>query len=157
MNSTTKEGTVSARQVQNLMTYLANTYVLLLKTHNYHWNVEGARFFTLHQLFEKQYQDLFEESDTVAERIRALGRKAPGTMRTFLKLATIREGDQEDLSENEMIEDLMRSHEELSTELHTYIAQAEEDKDQGTLDLFVQALRSHDKAVWMLRSHLLTN
>lgn len=157
MNMTTKEGTMSARQVQNLMTYLANTYVLLLKTHNYHWNVEGSRFFSLHQLFEKQYQDLFEESDVVAERIRALGRKAPGSMRTFLKLATIREGDQEDLSEDEMIEDLMRSHEELSSELHTYIDHAEEDKDQGTMDLFVQALRSHDKAVWMLRSHLMTN
>lgn len=153
----TREGTVSARQVQNLMTYLANTYVLLVKTHNYHWNVEGSRFISLHLLFEKQYQELFEESDTVAERIRALGRKAPASMRTFLKLATIREIDQEDLSANEMLEDLMRSHEQISKELSTYIDHAEEDKDQGTMDLFVQGLRSHDKTAWMLRSHLLNN
>lgn len=149
-----KEGTVSARQVENLMTYLANTYVLLLKTHNFHWNIEGGRFFTLHLLFEKQYQELFEESDTVAERIRALGRKAPGSMRAFLKLATIREAEQEDLSENEMLADLLRSHEEIVRELRTFIDHAEEDKDQGTMDLFVQALRSHEKTVWMLRSHL---
>ena len=143
----------TARQVQNLTTFLANTYVLLVKTQNFHWNIEGPQFFSLHQLFEKQYTDLFENIDVIAERMRALNKKAPGSMRAFLKVASIKEAEIEDLDELEMLQELVQDHEKIAKELHAFMEQAEEDRDQGTLDIFVQSIRAHEKMAWMLRSH----
>lgn len=143
----------SARQVRNLMTFLANTYVLLVKTHNFHWNVEGPQFFSLHELFEKQYTALFENADVIAERIRALNKIAPGSMRTFLKMASIKEAEIEDMNESAMLHELVENHEEIERDLKQFMEQADEDRDQGTLDLFVQSIRMHEKMAWMLRSH----
>ena len=132
---------------------LADTYTLYLKTQNFHWNVKGARFTALHQLFETQYRELFEAVDVIAERIRALGFLAPGSFTEFLKMTMIEEGNGT-LPASEMIRALMNDNEKLSQSIHTFVAKAEAAVDQATLDLFSQRMAAHEKAAWMLRSTL---
>ena len=144
------------RQISQLSTFLASTYVLYVKTQNFHWNVTGPRFYTLHLLFEDQYKDLADATDVIAERIRALRAIAPATMHEFLQLSEIKES-REQLTENQMLEILAEDHEDMSNLLTEYISKAEEDGDEGTGDLFIQRLRVHEKMAWMLRTHLIKN
>lgn len=132
---------------------LADTYSLQLKTQNYHWNVEGPLFRSLHLMFEEQYNELFTAVDGIAERIRALGEKAPGTYSEFAKLSKIKEGD-DSLSGEAMAKDLQQSNLQLSKNLKAALAVAEKADDASTADLLTQRISVHDKAAWMLKSIL---
>jgi len=130
---------------------LADTYSLYLKTHNYHWNVTGSMFNTLHLMFEGQYNELALAVDLIAERIRALGFIAPGSYAEFMQLTKIKEHNG-DLAAEAMIKDLILAHETLINTARDTLPYAEEANDQVTLDLVTQRLQVHEKTVWMLRS-----
>lgn len=147
------ESDVCTEVVQMLAQQLSNTYVLYIKTQNFHWNVIDPRFFSLHKLFEKQYEELAEALDDLAERIRMLGGKAPGSMQEFQQLASLEEGSSS-ASGDEMIQQLMEDHAAMADAMRAAISSANELGDDGTVDLLVQRLRSHEKNSWMLRSHL---
>jgi starvation-inducible DNA-binding protein len=132
---------------------LADTYTLYLKTHNYHWNVTGPMFQTLHVMFEGQYNELALAVDSVAERIRALGIKAPGTYAEFTKLSSIKE-THGDLSAQQMIAELVSGQESVVRTARATFAIADECNDQPTADLLTQRMQSHEKTAWMLRSML---
>ncbi len=133
---------------------LADTYSLYLKTHNYHWNVTGLMFNTLHLMFEGQYTELALAVDLVAERIRTLGFIAPGSYMEFSKLTKIQEHDG-DLDAISMVKDLITSHEIVIKTAREVLDFAEKANDQSTLDLVTQRLQIHEKTVWMLRSLVL--
>jgi starvation-inducible DNA-binding protein len=138
---------------QGLSTLLADTYTLYLKTHNYHWNVTGPMFSTLHLMFEQQYTELALAVDLVAERIRALGVFAPGSYAAYSRLSTIAES--EDVpSSDEMIRDLVAGNEAVARTARTIFPVVEEAHDQPTADLLTQRLQVHEKTAWMLRSLL---
>ena len=134
--------------------FLADTYSLYLKTHNFHWNVTGPMFQTLHLMFETQYTELALAVDLVAERIRALGFIAPATYSEFAKLTKIEE-HQGDVAATDMIHYLIKSHETLIKTARDVLKLAEKANDQVTLDLLTQRLQIHEKTVWMLRSLVL--
>ena len=138
---------------QDLNLLLADTFVLYVKTLNYHWNVEDPRFNELHELFDKQYRELQEQADEIAERTRMLGSKSQGTMKEFLEAANLSEG-QSNITGDEMIKDLALDHQAISKWLRSKIAPTQELGDEGTADLYIQQLRQHDKQAWMLLSHL---
>jgi starvation-inducible DNA-binding protein len=131
----------------------ADTYTLYLKTHNYHWNVTGPMFQTLHLMFEAQYNELWTAVDLVAERIRSLGFPAPGTYRQFAALTAIKEDDGVPKAE-EMIRRLVEGHETVARTARTAFKLAEEVRDQVTCDLLTQRMQVHEKTAWMLRSLL---
>ncbi len=130
---------------------LADTYVLYLKTQNFHWNVKGVRFPFLHTLFETQYLELAAATDLIAERIRALGCLAPASFSEFLKLTCLEEG-QSQISANEMVEILMHDHERVAQSTRGMFHQAEKSNDYASMDLFSQRMSAHEKMAWMLRS-----
>jgi starvation-inducible DNA-binding protein len=132
---------------------LADTYVLYLKTQNFHWNITDSRFHSLHEMFEEQYKQLAEMIDELAERIRTLKQKSPGAMREFLELATIAEAEG-DYTGNDMLHMLCHDHETLAVHIRSKIQEATGLGDEGTGDLLIQQLRMHEKTAWMLRSHL---
>ena len=136
-----------------LKTVLANSYALALKTQNYHWNVEGRHFPSLHPMFEAQYDALFEAIDTLAERIRALGEKAPGSFAEFSKLSTISDANSA-LDENAMVKDLHDGHTQLAKTVSDAIKTAQKAGDEVTADILIDRLTQHDKTAWMLRSSL---
>jgi starvation-inducible DNA-binding protein len=152
--STTLDQNASEQIVQGLSQLLADTYIAYLKTQNFHWNVEDARFHSLHKLFEELYEQLADAVDEIAERIRALRLKSPGTMRQFLQLATLEEAEP-DLTGDEMIHDLCHDREALAKHIRPKIEEAIKLGDEGTGDLLIQHLKMHEKAAWMLRSNLL--
>jgi len=132
---------------------LADSYTLYLKTHNYHWNVAGPQFSSLHQMFEVQYTELAAAIDQIAERIRALGVRAPGSWSSFGKLATVTEatGD-EDAAE--MTRQLVLGQEAVVRTARDAFLLAETANDQPTADLLTQRMQVHEKNAWMLRSML---
>lgn len=132
---------------------LADTYTLQLMTQNYHWNVEGPRFPELHVLFEGQYNELFAAVDTIAERIRALGEKAPGSLSEFKKLSTVSDGDSS-LDENAMVRDLYIANQQVVHLVKKALAVADKAGDASTVDMLTQRITVHDKASWMLKSTL---
>ena len=138
---------------EGLSRVLANSYLLYVQAHNFHWNVEGAMFHTLHQLFEMQYTELAPAIDEIAERIRALDHYAPGTFSQFSELSEI-----EDVSgvpeATEMTHILMRSHELVAHTARDVIPIAQEAGDEPTADLLISRMQVHEKAAWMLRSLL---
>ena len=133
---------------------LADTYVLYLKTHNFHWNVEGPMFNTLHQMFMDQYTELWNALDLIAERIRALGAYAPGSHKSYGKLATIPEADEGPTPAETMIRQLLDGHEAVAKTTRSVFPAAEAGNDEGTLDLLTQRLQVHEKTAWMLRAIL---
>lgn len=139
--------------VEGLSKLLSDTYTLFLKTHNYHWNVTGPMFQTLHLLFEQQYNELFTAADTIAERIRSLGYPAPGSYAQFSKLTTIKEATGVPHAK-EMIKDLVDSHETIARTARSIFPVADAGADEATVDLLTGRLDVHEKAAWMLRSHL---
>jgi starvation-inducible DNA-binding protein len=132
---------------------LADTYTLYLKTHNFHWNVEGPMFNTLHLMFMEQYTELWNALDLIAERIRALGLPAPATYKEFSKLTSIEEteGVPEAL---EMVRLLVTGHEAVARTARAAFPAAEKAGDESTCDLYTQRLNIHEKTAWMLRSLL---
>ncbi len=132
---------------------LADTYTLYLKTHNFHWNVTGPMFQTLHLMFETQYNELALAVDLVAERIRALGHPAPGTYKQFAALSSIKEEDGIPKAQ-EMIRLLVEGHETVARTARQVFKSAESANDQPTCDLLTQRMQVHEKTAWMLRSLL---
>ena len=139
--------------VKALSKLLASSYTLYLKSHNYHWNVTGPMFTTLHTLFETQYTELATAVDEIAERIRALEAFAPGSYSAFTKLSAVKEETGHPAAE-EMIRVLVADQEAVSDSARQVIKAAEAANDQASADLGVRRLDVHEKNAWMLRSHL---
>jgi starvation-inducible DNA-binding protein len=142
-----------AEITDGLARLLADTYTLYLKTHNYHWNVTGPMFQTLHLMFETQYNELALAVDLIAERIRSLGEPAPGTYRQFAALTSIEEDDEQPAAE-EMIRRLVKGQEAVAKTARSVFPAAEKGQDEVTADLLTQRLQVHEKTAWMLRSLL---
>jgi starvation-inducible DNA-binding protein len=138
---------------KGLSTLLADTYTLYLKTHNFHWNVTGPMFRTLHLMFEEQYNELALAVDVIAERIRSLGVKAPGSYQEFAKLTTIKESIG-DISAEQMIADLVQGQESVVRTARNIFKIVDECHDEPTADLLTQRMQTHEKTAWMLRSLL---
>lgn len=136
-----------------LSAVLADTYTLYLKTHNYHWNVVGPMFNTLHQMFETQYSELALAVDEIAERIRALGVTAPGSYRAYAALTSIEE-EETIPSARDMVAHLMVAHETVARTIRATFPLAAKASDEPTADLLTQRLQVHEKTAWMLRSML---
>ncbi len=132
---------------------LADSYTLYLKTHNFHWNVEGPQFSTLHEMFMAQYTEMWTALDLIAERIRALGHYAPGSYKQFSELTSIEESDKVPNAE-EMLKQLLKGHEAVARTARKAFPAAENGSDEGTLDLLTQRIQLHEKTAWMLRSML---
>jgi len=132
---------------------LADTYTLYLKTHNYHWNVEGPMFQTLHTMFETQYTELALAVDLIAERIRALGHYAPGSYAQYAKLSSIKEETGVPTAQ-EMIKDLTKGNEAVSKTARELFPIVDKSSDEPTADLLTQRMQTHEKTAWMLRSLL---
>lgn len=132
---------------------LADTYTLYLKTHNYHWNVTGPMFSTLHLMFETQYNELALAVDQVAERIRALGHPAPGSYKAFSRLSSIKEEEGVPAAE-QMIRQLVIGQETVVRTAREIFPTVESANDEPTADLLTQRMQIHEKNAWMLRSML---
>ncbi len=148
MNKTAKDSVV-----EQLKKLLATSYTLYLKTHNYHWNVQGPMFTTLHTLFEQQYSELALAVDEIAERIRALGERAPGSYSEFSELSAIEE-DTASPKATVMINNLAVDMERLVALAKDTVTAAERNHDPASADLAIRRIDVHQKSVWMLRSHL---
>ncbi len=132
---------------------MADTYALYLQTHNFHWNVEGPMFNTLHLMFETQYNELWMAVDTIAERIRSLGFPAPGTYSELAKLTSIEEvsGVPQAL---DMVSYLVKGHEAVTRTARTAFQFTDKAGDESSSDMLTQRLQIHEKTAWMLRSML---
>src|SRR5918999_636346 len=138
---------------EGLSKLLADTYTLYLKTHNFHWNVTGPMFQTLHLMFEQQYNELALAVDLIAERIRALGFPAPGTYKEFSKLSSITEEEGTPTAE-EMIRKLVEGQEAVVRTARSVFPVVDGANDEPTADLLTQRMQVHEKTAWMLRSLL---
>ncbi len=138
---------------EGLSRLLADTYTLYLKTHNFHWNVTGPMFQTLHLMFETQYNELALAVDLIAERIRALGLPAPGTYADYARLASIRDAKGVPAAKK-MIAELVEGQEAVVRTARRVFPLAEKANDQPTMDLLTQRMQLHEKTAWMLRSLL---
>ena len=147
--STEQRETIAA----GLAKLLADSYTLYLKTHNYHWNVTGPMFSTLHLMFEQQYTELSVAVDDIAERIRALGVKAPGSYSAYAELTSIEE-ETGDPSAEKMIERLVIAQETVVRTAREVFGIASDANDEPTADLLTQRMQVHEKNAWMLRSLL---
>lgn len=136
---------------EGLSRLLADSYLLFLKTHNYHWNVTGPMFQTLHTMFETQYTELFTAVDEIAERIRSLGEFAPGSFQAFQKISQIKEETSHPSAED-MIRNLVLGQEAVTKTAREIIKIANEAHDEPTVDLLTQRMQIHEKNAWMLRS-----
>lgn len=143
----------NAPTIEALKHLLADTYTLYLKTHNYHWNVTGPMFTTLHTLFETQYTELALAVDEIAERIRTLGARAPGSYSEFSALACVKE-DTDSPKATDMIEVLVADQARIVDAARAVIAAASAADDDASADLGTRRSEVHQKNAWMLRSHL---
>jgi starvation-inducible DNA-binding protein len=145
--------TKSSAVVDQLSELLSDSYVLYLKTQNFHWNVTGPMFTTLHQLFMAQYTELAAANDEIAERIRGLGAFAPGSFSEFSRRSKVKEATGHPAAK-EMIKTLAADQDTIVALSHKLFASAEAAKDQATADLATRRQTVHEKNAWMLRSHL---
>jgi starvation-inducible DNA-binding protein len=136
-----------------LSNVLSDTFILYLKTHNFHWNVTGPMFRTLHQMFEEQYKELWPAVDAIAERIRSLGFVAPGSFSEFTEHTYLQESPVA-TNATEMIAELLRDHQTTARTARSALAAARMAVDAPTEDLLTQRLAAHEKAAWTLRSLL---
>lgn len=141
---------------KSLSKLLADAYLLYLKTQNYHWNVTGKHFRSLHSLFEEQYREQAEAIDTIAERIRALGEFVPASFSNFVKVTSIREETHVPTAD-EMIHNLVQGNEAVVAMAREIIVMADECEDDVTTDLMVNRMQAHEKNAWMLRSMIVPN
>jgi len=133
---------------------LADSYTLYLKTHNFHWNVTGPMFNTLHNMFMDQYTELWNALDVIAERIRALGHFAPGSYKAFAELSSLEDAPAVPPSAEEMIAILVKGHEAVARTAREAFTAVEKANDQPSADILTQRLDIHEKTAWMLRSLL---
>ncbi len=138
---------------EGLSRLLADSYMVYLKTHNYHWNVTGKLFHSLHEMFEEQYTELAEAIDVIAERIRALGYRAPGSFREYTEITSIEE-DTDRPEALEMVRRLAVDNETIIRTAREVLPACDEAGDEASIDLLTQRLDVHSKTAWMLRSHL---
>ena len=131
---------------------LADTYTLYLKTHNYHWNVTGPMFNTLHVMFEEQYREMWAALDEIAERVRALGVFAPTSGKQFADLTAIESADTSPPAATTMVERLLSDHETLIKRAREGLSTAEEAGDAASADLLTVRIQTHEKTAWMLRA-----
>lgn len=144
----------SHKEIANgLSVLLADSYMLYIKTHNFHWNVEGPMFNTLHQMFMDQYTELWNALDLIAERIRAVGEYAPGSYKQFAALTSIKESEKVPKA-NQMIKELLDGHEIVIRTARGLFQIAEDQNDEVSCDLLTQRLQVHEKTAWMLRALL---
>ncbi|MEM9579018.1 MAG: DNA starvation/stationary phase protection protein [Pseudomonadota bacterium] len=136
---------------EGLADVLADTYRLVFKSHAYHWNVEGPLFYSVHNLTEEHYKNMFDAADVLAERIRALGHLAPSSMRDITGRSAIEDRDGE-LTTEDMLKDLAADHERLAHRFHALIRSVEDRSDPVTEDLATERSAFHEKAAWMLRA-----
>ena len=141
------------RVADALSNVLADTFILYLKTHSFHWNVTGPMFHTLHRMFEDQYNELWLAVDAIAERMRSLGFIAPGSYGEFTRLTYLQESPVA-TNATEMIAELLRDHETSARTARSALAIARTAVDAPTEDLLTQRLAAHEKTAWMLRSIL---
>lgn len=142
-----------AKIALGLSKLLADSYTLYLMTHNFHWNVTGPMFNSLHQMFMTQYTEQWTALDMIAERIRALGHPAPGTYKEFVKLASIKEVEGVPKA-TDMIRYLVDAQEATARTARGLFPLVNDANDQPTADLLTQRLEVHEKTAWMLRSLL---
>jgi starvation-inducible DNA-binding protein len=136
---------------KDISSILADTYMLVIKSHVYHWNVSGPIFRSLHLLTEEHYDDLFKAADELAERIRALGFQAPVEKQNILEISSVK-FPLVSPTAREMVEDLVRDHESIVRKMRDCAEDAEEKRDFVTHDMLTGRLAFHEKAVWMLRA-----
>lgn len=136
---------------QGLEHMLADTYRLIFKTHAIHWNVEGPLFFSVHNLTEEHYEEMFKAADEIAERIRALGHLAPSTLSSITANSVVQD-EETPSSAGDMCEALAADHERVAHRLHAVIKVAGDSSDPVTEDLATERAAFHEKAAWMLRS-----
>ncbi len=139
---------------EGLSRLLADTYTLYLTTHNFHWNVTGSMFNTLHAMFMAQYTELWATVDQIAERIRALGHVAPGSYAVFGKLSSLPDVPAEPPKALDMVRILIEGHESVARTARELFPRADEAGDEATADLLTQRLAAHEKTAWMLRALL---
>lgn len=139
---------------QGLSRLLADTTTLYLTTHNFHWNVTGPMFNTLHTMFEGQYTELWNAIDPIAERIRSLGHFAPGSYAEFAALTTLDDAPQQPPAALEMVRILVKGHEAVARTARELFPLADKASDEPTADLLTQRLAVHEQTAWMLRSLL---
>lgn len=139
--------------VTELHKVLADMFMLYLKALNYHWNIEGPQFVSLHSLFESHYTDLAEALDTTAELIRGLGHKVDATVENYQKLSVIGSGDQT-LSESSMIDDLIQGYQVMTETTEKALKSAQKEGDEVLINFFAERLTVYRKSIWMLKSCL---
>lgn len=139
--------------INALKSALADSYVLYIKTQNYHWNVTGPNFTSLHLMFEEQYNDLFAAVDVIAERIRALGEKAPGTYAKYIELTNLKEGD-ENSDANAMVKELANDQDIIVQTFTNALKEAQEVGDEVTAGIVTDRIEVHQKNAWMLKSSI---
>ena len=142
---------MSNKLVTKLELLLSNSYALTIKTQNYHWNVVGSNFVALHQLFGDQYQELFTAIDEIAERIRSFGVLVEADLLYFSQNSQITVPKKSNNAEK-MVSDLATGHQTIIDSLLEAIKIAQDNKDEGTADLFIRRIQVHQKALWMLQS-----
>lgn len=145
---------VRGQAVKLLSAILADQHVLYSKTRNFHWNLTGHRFHTLHAFFEEQYETLAKAIDETAERIRMLGAASPGSMKEFLAIATLKEVPGALIAGDEAIVALRDDHEAAAREVRKAVDALDEAGDAGTADFLTSILQQHEQTAWMLRSFL---
>jgi starvation-inducible DNA-binding protein len=133
---------------------LADTYTLYLTTHNFHWNVTGPMFNTLHAMFMEQYTELWNAVDPIAERVRSLGHVAPGSYAAFGKLSSLPDAPLDPPKAMDMVRILMEGHEAVARTARGLLPTVEDARDEPSADLLVQRLTVHEQTAWMLRSLL---
>ncbi|MCA9664933.1 MAG: DNA starvation/stationary phase protection protein [Myxococcales bacterium] len=142
-----------AELARSITGFLADTYALYLKTQGFHWNVTGLHFQALHELFGTQYTELAMAIDEIAERVRALGVYAPGSLSAMRELSSLEEASGK-LSDRQMLGALLSDHESLARSARSLLHGAADAGDDATADLMNQRLNLHEKTAWMLRAHL---
>jgi starvation-inducible DNA-binding protein len=152
MNPEVKEKKLQTHKlVDGLAHLLADTYILYVKTQNFHWNIQSPNFYAYHKMLEEQYEELAEAVDVIAERMRSMNVLAPASLREFLALTSLQESSN-DLSASDMIQRLLADHEVMASHLMTLFKLAQDAGDEVTLDLLIERKTAHDKTAWMLRS-----
>ncbi len=152
MSSKANPRNSNTQMAEHLIDVLSDTYLLMIKTHGYHWNVTGPLFPQLHAMFEEQYTELFKAADDIAERIRALDFPAPGSTEAFGENTTVKEAANGQLTAAAMVKDLLKTHEQVRERIEEARAFAEEIEDRVSEDILNGRLAVHDKTMWMLRA-----
>lgn len=153
-NAKDAEKPMSASEaLTELRVFLSDTFLLYMKTYAVHWNYEGTKFFSVHRLTEEHYKQLAEAIDEIAERIRALGEKAPVSLREILGDADINESKSQS-DDDKALTELVRTHEKLSAKARELVGKLDDAGDVYTADMLTRRVGEHDKSAWMLKSFL---